>query len=208
MTALSHVAPEGTNLTPDQIRAFIAKACPPDEFRGKKVLLIVPDSTRTCPLDQMFAGVFDQISGATSALDVMIALGTHQPMSEEAICERLGITLEQRRSKFARVQLLNHAWDDLTALRKIGTITVEKSLELTGGLLAEEVPVEVNARIFDYDLLFVIGPVFPHEVVGFSGGNKYIFPGIIIFLRWSTSFNKSLEFGLTGFFRKRFLIWS
>ena len=178
MTALSHIAPEGTNLTPDQIRAFIAKACPPDEFRGKKVLLIVPDSTRTCPLDQMFAGVFDQISGATAALDVMIALGTHQPMSEEAICERLGITLEQRRSKFARVQLLNHAWDDLTALRKIGTITVEKSLELTGGLLAEEVPVEVNARIFDYDLLFVIGPVFPHEVVGFSGGNKYIFPGV------------------------------
>jgi hypothetical protein len=24
----------------------------------------------------------------------------------------------------------------------------------------------------------VVGPVFPHEVVGFSGGNKYFFPGI------------------------------
>src|SRR4029077_9157629 len=36
----------------------------------------------------------------------------------------------------------------------------------------------INSRITDYDLLFVVGPVFPHEVVGFSGGNKYFFPGI------------------------------
>ncbi len=178
MTALSHIAPEGTNLTPEQIRAFIAKSCPADEFRGKKVLLIVPDATRTCPLDQMFAGVFDQIGGATAQLDVMIALGTHQPMSEEAICERLGITLDERRGKYGRVQLLNHAWDDFNALKNIGKITKEKSLELSGGLLAEEVPVEVNAQVFNYDVLMVVGPVFPHEVIGFSGGNKYLFPGV------------------------------
>ena len=85
MTALSHIAPEGTNLSPEQARAFIGKACPADEFRGKKVLLIVPDGTRSCPLGLMFTGVFDQIGGATAALDVMIALGTHQPMSEEAM---------------------------------------------------------------------------------------------------------------------------
>jgi nickel-dependent lactate racemase len=178
MTALSHIAPEGTNLSATQAHAFIAKACPPEEFRGKKVLLIVPDATRTCPLDILFAGVFDQIGGVTAALDVMIALGTHQPMSEEAMCERLGVTADERRSKFGRVRLLNHAWDDVTALRKIGSISKEESRELSGGLLTEEVPVEVNARVFDYDLLLIIGPVFPHEVVGFSGGNKYLFPGV------------------------------
>jgi nickel-dependent lactate racemase len=178
MTALSHIAPEGTNLSTTQAREFIAKACPAEEYRGKKVLMIVPDGTRSCPLDVLFTGVFDQIGGATAALDVMIALGTHQPMSEEAICERLGITLEQRRSVYAKVQLFNHAWDDETALRTIGKISVEKSRELSGGLLAEEVPVEVNARVFDYDLLLIMGPVFPHEVVGFSGGNKYLFPGV------------------------------
>ena len=178
MTALSHIAPEGTNLSSTQARDFIAKACPPDEYRGKKVLLIVPDGTRSCPLDILFTGVFDQIGGVTAALDVMIALGTHQPMSEEAICERLGITMEQRRSIYSGVRLFNHAWDDETALRKIGSISREESRELTGGLLAEEVPVEVNARVFDYDLLLIMGPVFPHEVVGFSGGNKYIFPGV------------------------------
>jgi nickel-dependent lactate racemase len=38
--------------------------------------------------------------------------------------------------------------------------------------------VKVNRRVFDYDELIIVGPVFPHEVVGFSGGNKYLFPGV------------------------------
>jgi hypothetical protein len=50
------------------------------------VLLIIPDATWTCPLGMLFKGIFEQIGAATTALDVMIALGTHQPMSEEAIC--------------------------------------------------------------------------------------------------------------------------
>jgi nickel-dependent lactate racemase len=45
-------------------------------------------------------------------------------------------------------------------------------------LLEQDLPVTANRLLFDYDLLVVCGPVFPHEVVGFSGGNKYFFPGI------------------------------
>src|SRR5258708_26405758 len=41
-----------------------------------------------------------------------------------------------------------------------------------------DVPVEINAKVFDYDQIIIVGPVFPHEVVGFSGGNKYLFPGV------------------------------
>jgi nickel-dependent lactate racemase len=40
------------------------------------------------------------------------------------------------------------------------------------------VPVTINSRIFDYDILMPIGPTYPHEVFGFSGGVKYFFPGI------------------------------
>lgn len=36
----------------------------------------------------------------------------------------------------------------------------------------------VNRMVYDYDRVFVLGPVFPHEVVGFSAGTKYFFPGI------------------------------
>ena len=44
--------------------------------------------------------------------------------------------------------------------------------------MAQDVPVKLNKLILDYDQLIICGPVFPHEVVGFSGGNKYFFPGI------------------------------
>jgi nickel-dependent lactate racemase len=108
----------------------------------------------------------------------MIALGTHQPMSEEAICERLEITLADRQSRFGSVKFFNHEWDNPAALRQIGDLTLEDTRALTEGRFEMEVPVKINARIFDYDQIVIIGPVFPHEVVGFSGGNKYLFPGV------------------------------
>jgi nickel-dependent lactate racemase len=178
MSTLSLTAPDGAFLTSEQARALIAQACPAKDYRDKKVLLIVPDATRTCPLGILFTGLFDQIGAATNRFDVMIALGTHQPMSEEAICERLGISLEERRGKYGGVQLMNHEWDNENALRQIGTLSLEETSALTDGLLSMEVAVKVNAKLYDYDQVIIIGPVFPHEVVGFSGGNKYLFPGV------------------------------
>src|ERR1044072_1740974 len=49
---------------------------------------------------------------------------------------------------------------------------------MTGGKLAQDCPVALNRLITDYDHLLICGPVFPHEVAGFSGGSKYFFPGI------------------------------
>ena len=99
LQTISRTSPAGSYLTNEQVLEVIKEACPISEFRGKKVLLIVPDATRTCPLGMLFKGIFDQIGAETAALDVMIALGTHQPMSEEAICHRLEITIEERQCK-------------------------------------------------------------------------------------------------------------
>jgi lactate racemase len=178
MQPLSVVAPPGQVLDPEQVRILVARAVPAAEFKGKKVLLIVPDGTRSCPLGMLFKAVHAEIGAGAAAVDVIIALGTHVAMSDEAICGRLEISPEERATKYAKVQFFNHEWDNASALRQIGKITREQSEELSGGLLAEEVPVEINARIFEYDHLLIIGPVFPHEVVGFSGGNKYLFPGV------------------------------
>jgi len=167
-----------THLDSAQVAEIVSRGCPAAEYRGKRVLLIVPDSTRSCPLGMVFKEVHRHLAGEVAALDVMIALGTHAPMSEEAICERLEITLEERRNAYASVQLLNHEWDNPKALREVGSLTAEEINELSGGLFSMDVPVTVNARLFDYDQLLIIGPVFPHEVVGFSGGNKYLFPGV------------------------------
>ncbi len=178
MRTLSDVSPRGSSLTAERTRALIAEACPVEEYRGKRVLLVVPDATRTCPLGLLFDGLFEQIGHATAQFDVLIALGTHQPMSEAAIGERLEISSDARRGKYASVRFFNHEWDNDSALREIGELSLDDTRQLTDGLFAIRVPVKINARIFEYDQIILCGPVFPHEVVGFSGGNKYLFPGI------------------------------
>ncbi|HEY3857512.1 MAG TPA: lactate racemase domain-containing protein [Verrucomicrobiae bacterium] len=156
----------------------VAQACQKEDFRGKKVLVIVPDGTRTAPIGLVFKALFAQVGDVTDKLDVLIALGTHQPMSEEAICGRLEISMEERRRVYGKVAFHNHSWNNPAALLEIGVIPAKDISELTGGLFAMDVPVEINRLVFQYDQLIIVGPVFPHEVVGFSGGNKYLFPGV------------------------------
>src|SRR5258708_5648192 len=165
-------------LTASQVRDLIGRHCPPDAYREKRVLLIVPDGTRTAPIGLIFKALFGLIGEVTKALHVLVALGTHQPMSETAICGRLEISEEERRETFSRVKFFNHAWNNPSALKRIGVLSAEEVSALTGGLFSMDVPVEINRLIFDYDQIIIVGPVFPHEVVGFSGGNKYLFPGI------------------------------
>jgi len=165
-------------LTDPQVRDIAARALSALDLSGKKVLLIVPDATRTAPVGLLFRAIHDLIGRQTKALDVMIALGTHPPMTDDAINRRLEITPEERAGKYGRVRVLNHAWNNPAALAHVGTIRAHEIGELSGGLFEMDVDVTINRAVFDYDQLLIVGPVFPHEVVGFSGGNKYLFPGI------------------------------
>ncbi|HEX8553009.1 MAG TPA: lactate racemase domain-containing protein [Abditibacteriaceae bacterium] len=148
------------------------------QLEGKRILLIVPDATRTAPVGLMFRAIFQQTESRIQKLDVMVALGTHQPMTEAQICERLEISAQERSDIYGDVALLNHEWDNPAQLQNIGVIPSDEISTLSDGRFAMDVNVEINRAIFDYDLLLILGPVFPHEVVGFSGGNKYLFPGI------------------------------
>ncbi|MGO9200042.1 MAG: lactate racemase domain-containing protein [Limisphaerales bacterium] len=175
---IAQAASTGPGLAQAQVDEVVCRACPPDNYRAKRVLLIVPDGTRTAPVGMVFRSLHRQIGGVTRAFDVIIALGTHQPMSEPAISRRLDISQAERREAFAQVRFFNHAWNDPSALKEVGALTREEVGDLTDGLFAMEVPVEANRLLFDYDQVIIVGPVFPHEVVGFSGGNKYLFPGV------------------------------
>ena len=149
-----------------------------DAYRGKRVLVIVPDNTRSAPVGLLFKVLHRQVAHVTKTFDVLIALGTHQPMSETAIRRRLEITETERKEHYSGVRFFNHRWNDSDALKNIGTIAADEISELSGGLFSMDVPVEVNRLLFDYDQIVIVGPVFPHEVVGCSGGNKYLFPGV------------------------------
>lgn len=168
----------GGNVTDEQVTQLVAQALPLAEYRDRKILLIVPDHTRTAPIGLLFKAIFAQIGNVTRELDVLVALGTHPPMSEAAICQRLEISVEQHRNEFRRVRFFNHEWDNPAALQEIGSLPAADVNELTGGLFPMDVPVEINRLVFNYDEVIIVGPVFPHEVVGFSGGNKYLFPGV------------------------------
>ena len=165
-------------LTETQTREIVAQTLDVLQLDGKRVLLIVPDNTRTAPVGLLFRLIHQHIGARVKNLDVMIALGTHPPMSEAEIDRRMETTPQSRREQYSGVQFLNHAWDDPNALTNIGTIEAHEIGELSDGMFEMEVAVEINKRVFDYDQLIIVGPVFPHEVVGFSGGNKYLFPGI------------------------------
>ncbi|GAB4177334.1 MAG: lactate racemase domain-containing protein [Terrimicrobiaceae bacterium] len=173
---ISARAESGGSLTNESVAGIVSEAT--RGWGGERVLLIIPDATRTAPVGLLFQQIHAAVAGRVRALDVMVALGTHPPMSEEAICQRLEITAGERSSRYAGVQFFNHAWDDPAELALLGSIPAEEIRELSGGLFEMEVPVELNRRALEYDLLVILGPVFPHEVVGFSGGNKYLFPGI------------------------------
>ncbi len=168
----------GTFLTAGDVANVVADSCQREHYQGRRVLLIIPDATRTAPVGLVFQTLHRQLGEVTAALDVLVALGTHQAMSEDGICQRLEISLEDRRKTYHRVRFFNHEWDNPQALRPIGTIPSAEISELSGGLFSMDVLVEINALVFDYDEVIIIGPVFPHEVVGCSGGNKYLFPGI------------------------------
>ncbi len=170
---------KGKKLDEETVRALCAAEIGQWGLRGKRVLAIVPDHTRTAPIDMMFRILHEQIGAAgATGFDVLIALGTHPPMSEEAIHRRLGITAAERAGKYASTKLFNHHWNDPAQLTAIGTITEDEVAEISGGRMRERVVVTINKLVLDYDLLLIVGPTFPHEVVGFSGGNKYLFPGI------------------------------
>jgi nickel-dependent lactate racemase len=157
-------------LTDDELRDVVHTGLATLALDGKRVLFIIPDGTRTMPMPRMFALIREALGGKARQVDFLVALGTHQPMSDAALSAHLGRAGDSR--------VFNHEWADPATFATIGEISADEIRELSGGRLAQPVSVTLNRLIFDYDQLVICGPVFPHEVVGFSGGNKYFFPGI------------------------------
>ncbi len=171
-------------LTTEDIQELLASA--DDEFlvgagldpAHKRILVIIPDGTRTAPIPLLFRLLYEQFGRRVAQLDYLIALGTHPPMLQEAIDHLVGVSAAERAERYPNVRIFNHDWANPQMLQTIGVISRLDADELSGGLFADDVPITLNRLIFEYDLLLICGPVFPHEVAGFSGGAKYLFPGI------------------------------
>ena len=161
-----------------EVADFIAGQLAGIDADGRSVCVLVPDATRTCPLPLLVGAVHRALHGRASRLTVLIALGTHQRMSDEALAAHLGWTGRGLAEVYPGTTVLNHEWWKPETFADLGTIPSARLEELSEGRMSGDVPVLLNRAVVDHDIALVVGPVLPHEVVGMSGGNKYFFPGV------------------------------
>jgi nickel-dependent lactate racemase len=183
-------------LTREQIDQVVREGCAGLPVDGRRVLVIIPDGTRTMPMPLMFETLERELGTRVAALDYLVALGTHSPMNDEQLTALVGRPVVNGRAGTRRV--FNHRWDDPATFAHLGTIPARDVADLTGGRLREDVAVALNRLATEYDHVLICGPVFPHEVAGFSGGTKYLFPGIaapeiIHFTHWLGALVTSYE---------------
>ena len=166
---------------------LVADGVRPLDVDGKNVVLVVPDGTRSCPLPLLVGTLHRHLRGRVGSLTAVIALGTHSYMEPDEIDRLFGVggtnadgspqpaTLEDA---YPGLTVVNHEWADPDMLVSVGRIEGERIAELSEGLLDVGADILINRHIVDSDVAIVVGPVFPHEVVGISGGNKYFIPGV------------------------------
>lgn len=178
---MHHIISSPGQLLPDDTVRQTLTAVLARQHTNQRVLVLIPDHTRTIPLPQLFRYLV-QILHDARQLDFMVALGTHPPLTETQLYQLVGISAEERQTTYRHIGILNHAWDSPKALTQIGTLPQAQIQQIAGErwhpTLGGDVAVNINRAIFDYDHILILGPTFPHEVVGFSGGAKYYFPGI------------------------------
>ncbi len=163
-------------LPPEEVREIARQGLAQLPLDGKRVLVLIPDGTRTMPMPLLFDVLDEAVAPRAEALDFLVALGTHAPMSDAQLTKLVGRTVTDGRAGERRI--FNHRWDDPASFATLGTIPAREIEQLTLGRLSQDVNVVLNRLPLEYDHVVVCGPVFPHEVVGFSGGTKYLFPGI------------------------------
>lgn len=164
------------HLGKDEIRKFVWEGLDSLAVEGKRVLVLIPDSTRTMPTALLFDLLEESLARRVRQLDYLVALGTHRLMDEDQLSRLVG--RQVRNGMVGDTHVFNHEWHEPMSFTQVGMLSKDEVSQISGGLLSTEVPVRLNKLILGYDQIIICGPVFPHEVVGFSGGNKYFFPGI------------------------------
>jgi lactate racemase len=165
-------------LPEEEVSAFVAEQLAGLDADGRSVCVLVPDGTRTFPLPLLIRTVHRALHGRVSRLTVLVALGTHAPMDDEALAAHLGYDGRNLSDVYPDTEVRNHEWWKPESFAHLGTVPAARIEELSEGRMSVEVDVVLNRAVVDHDIALVVGPVLPHEVVGMSGGNKYFFPGV------------------------------
>jgi len=159
----------GQILETEEVRAFVRARVAGLDLAGRSLCVVIPDGTRQCPLPLLLEAIEEGVGDRVASCTAVVALGTHAPMSEAAIGALVGT---------ASISTCNHAWWEDDTFTHVGTLPGELVRELSGGRIHDSIDVRINRLVVESDVTLIVGPVLPHEVIGFSGGNKYLFPGL------------------------------
>src|SRR3954468_2780757 len=118
----ARVGGASTVLAAEQIVAFITEQLGAHPFDGRSVCVLVPDATRTCPLPLLMRAVHGALHGRASRITVLVALGTHAAMGEEALARHLGSPPGELAATYPGVTVVNHEWWRPAAFADLGTI--------------------------------------------------------------------------------------
>ncbi|MCF7792152.1 MAG: lactate racemase domain-containing protein [Victivallales bacterium] len=166
------VAKGGTDFytTDIELIQYIQKTIDRIGINAKKILIIPPDFTRDMSQAGKITKFAYNLLKDKAHVDIMPALGTHAPMTENEIREMFG-------DEIPLTHFIVHNWrDDIV---KVGTIPGKEIEEWSEGKVNFEINVEVNKHLFDgYDLILSVGQVLPHEVAGMANYTKNIMVGV------------------------------
>lgn len=165
-------------LSAEVVRLFVHGQLAGLDVDGRRVCVLVPDATRTCPLPLLVSAVHDALRDRARAVTVLVALGTHAPLDDAGLAALVGDDPNRPGDRYPGLTVRNHEWWEPSTFARVGTIGADRLAELSSGRLRQALEVRINRAVLDHDVCLILGPVFPHEVVGFSGGNKYLFPGV------------------------------
>jgi lactate racemase len=168
------------HVTADDLDELVRAGLSEVDVAGLDVVLVVPDGTRSCPLP-LLVGTVHRHLGEARSVTAVIALGTHSYMEPAEIDRLFGVGGEGQPTMaqaYPGLRVVNHEWADPDQLVSVGRIPGARIAELSEGRLTQEADIVINRHVVESDVAIVIGPVFPHEVVGISGGNKYFIPGV------------------------------
>ena len=163
------IAKDEQGLSPDEIRQALLASLEGRSVR--RALILPPDFTRFHSGAGFITNVYyHALTERGAAVDILPALGTHEPMTPAQLDAMFGDVPHER--------FLVHDWRHDVV--KLGEIPADYVGEITEGLWSEPVDVEINRRVMDpgYDLILSPGQVVPHEVIGMSNHAKNLFVGV------------------------------
>ena len=130
--------------------------------RSDKVVVLVDDLTRPTPQNEVLPPVLEELcAGGLSAdnIEIMIALGTHRPMTDAEIVDHLGPEVAER------FEVTNSDYKDEKRLVNLGVTQLG-------------IPALVNKTVAEADFVLGVGNIVPHNAAGWGGGGKIILPGV------------------------------